>query len=1231
MMVTNYCAFRSQSSEWTGRWILGAVWIAMAMVLGAFPCGGPIDWIGLRATREGDTFVMRWSAESGATRVVWSANPHDPGSWRPVAGQGWDGVPANWQAAVRMDQPRAFFKLVADAPPRVAPSEVRVLVVDGHLRLEWSGAGDATGYVVSVGAGAMGPVRRITVPVGNVLELEGLEDGRWYTLSVAAVNPAGVGPDSAAVRARSGPQALVCGDVVLAHGGAAGRFEVSAAGATVILTGLGGDGGRFAGNADERGHFRISGVPPGVYQVDYFWQGIKGALPEALQLKGGAVLGPLPLAVADGEGLCGTVVLADGSAARCSLPEFKMDERSLLTAVLADGSRREFTPDGRGRWSLAGLGALDYPLTLKATFLNETVSLEVRRPPSASAPIELRFTAKAPQEVRVRAFQDGREVTDLLPGVPVTFLAEVGDAGAVKLEPLWVAECNGNRVLATGNSFTHVFEQPVGPPQGATGGLGDPQDSGMVTVRVVPSLLEGTRVRLFEFHLIDWIKKAGCWSGTVTTWNPHSPQATAAGHPASVRLDHAGILPPSPTLATTTATSGGYFEMGIDPVNRAPYLLRIDKEDHMRFLWPYEFQLPEEGQYPVVPANVHAVSQGSEGIVIPHSSGGQVSFPAGSLYTTNFTVWNGDIVVRMVSFDPRQTNPLPPNPILQNGSTRRGIAPYGAFWLDVRTDGGLPLIPSTGATLRLRSSVTPSNPATMSTYLQSETTGYFEPWSTATRVGTNLYEIPLGRAGLFLIGNDQPLVELVFETDRSLNYPFDVLIGGWNSSGSVATDGYSLHPVTVQGPCRNNYGKLYVAHNSALRMGVIDLRHAPGRHHAVISPVSAAVDPVNKPLIIRKVVVPSTTPSTPPAVAGHWVRFSLADTEPALKSHPADTTVNAITGADHFLSRGGVNSASEAAQYYAKIKAPATLSAWRAANGLPTRFGDPLPGVAATDYATAYYYNLGDLGFARAQTMRVRESSYDCQPDVAFAVTNYESLEDARCGRGPVATVCMDHSARVDQGEFVPKRYTRFYVYGSNGQLLQEANLDGAGLKAVPNLCVICHGGDFYSGGGTTNLGSKFLPFDLESYSFHPKFGIQHQELAAMNAAVLKTSPTAAIKDLIHGWYGTTNPNLNPTAFNQTHVPSAPALSWSADPALYSHVFKPSCRICHISRNSGSSVQFDSYGALQSYGFGKYSANTSLQMPHAQRTWGGYWGSRCSSLLAFLVNDMPTLLDNAGP
>ena len=130
-------------------------------------------------------------------------------------------------------------------------------------------------------------------------------------------------------------------------------------------------------------------------------------------------------------------------------------------------------------------------------------------------------------------------------------------------------------------------------------------------------------------------------------------------------------------------------------------------------------------------------------------------------------------------------------------------------------------------------------------------------------------------------------------------------------------------------------------------------------------------------------------------------------------------------------------------------------------------------------------------------------------------------------------------------------------------------------------------------------------------------------------AGVLKTAPTSATADLIIGWYAASNPMLNPLNYNQNYVPSAAGLSWSANPGLYSNFFKQSCRVCHNSRDISTSVQFASLADFTSWGYGHYQACVGLDMPHAQRTWSGYWGSRCSVNLGFSVQDMPTNLGTA--
>lgn len=1186
----------------------------------------------LRGERTGNQFVLRWHAASGSTQLVWAPVLDNSSAWQIVPGQVPDSEPDTWQAAFEMIPPKAFFKIVPAIAP-VAPPNFRLVSTDGIFRLEWDSTCDASGYVVYIGTSAnVDPanyLQSLTLGQVNSLEVDGLTAGQTYFITVAATNFSGQSPIAPALSGVFGPQGIVSGHAVQGFDLTNNQhFDIDAPGATVMLVNSGDPASPpISGVADDNGQFRIRHVPPGIYFVNYQWNGVTGALPEALNVPaGGAPLSPLEIPVgpqppSPDQTLIGTLTLSTGDAARCDLPEFGIASRSFVSASLASGATVEVMPDRNGRWALTDLPVGSFPLTLTGTYNGLQVQAAINNPPTTLSPVNIQFTEALPKTLRITAWQNGVEVMEAQPGIPVTFQAEIDNPDQLPLDPHWIAEFNGQRLLSTKGSATFTFDQADGP---TAEGLGDPQDSGLVRVHFLPACYASVDFLPLDIAIVNWVRFRGCWSGVAATWNSASPNVTGSGHPAVVSLSHNGLG--SPNIVNTTTTAGGYFEINTDPVSNAPYLIRVDKDDHMRFLWPFEFQAPKEAQFCVVPAEVSTLSQGASPLVINHASGSKLTLPPNSLLDPANVPWTGNIVVRMVSFDPRLTNPLPPNPEMRVGANRRGIAPYGAAWIDIRSDTNVPLTPTAAATLDIYSSNTPSSPATMATYQQNESTGYFEPWTVSTKTSSRHYVLSLGRSGLFLLGNDQPLVELVFEADRSLNYPFDVLIGGWNS---WLPNVHSIFPVTVQSNCRNSFGHIYVAHGYALQVSVIDVRHGPGRFHQTISPTSTPVEAVAKPLVIRKTIYPTVTPAVLPAIAAQWVRFSLADTEPNLKSLPTDTTVTAISSATHFLSRGGINTPADTAAYYAKINAPATLSAWRTLSGLPLRFGGALPGVSASDYSTAYYYNLGDLGFARAQTMRVKTSGLDGQPDVAYAVTNYETLEDARCGRGPVATVCMDYSSRIDTGSVTPSRYTRFYVYGSNGALLDCANLDGAGLKCVPNLCVTCHGGDFYTAGNSPDLGSRFLPFDLESYTFHPKYGAQLPELAAMNGGVLKTAPTSATADLIIGWYAASNPMLNPFYYNQNYVPTAAGVSWSAASSLYSNVFKQSCRVCHNSRETGPGIQFASFADFSGFSYGHYAACNSLQMPHAQRTWSAFWGSRCSANLGFSVQDMPTNLGTA--
>jgi len=107
-------------------------------------------------------------------------------------------------------------------------------------------------------------------------------------------------------------------------------------------------------------------------------------------------------------------------------------------------------------------------------------------------------------------------------------------------------------------------------------------------------------------------------------------------------------------------------------------------------------------------------------------------------------------------------------------------------------------------------------------------------------------------------------------------------------------------------------------------------------------------------------------------------------------------------------------------------------------------------------------------------------------------------------------------------------------------------------------------------------------------------------------------------------------PLANSNVFNLNYVPTTPSGGWTGNPGLYNNVFKYSCRVCHISRDSTGSFQFDSLSKLTNSFYGYGPVCSSLSMPHSQRTWGVFWGSRgANNLGASGVPNMPTLIGTA--
>ena len=270
-----------------------------------------------------------------------------------------------------------------------------------------------------------------------------------------------------------------------------------------------------------------------------------------------------------------------------------------------------------------------------------------------------------------------------------------------------------------------------------------------------------------------------------------------------------------------------------------------------------------------------------------------------------------------------------------------------------------------------------------------------------------------------------------------------------------------------------------------------------------------------------------------------------------------------------------------------------TLDGWRTVNG----FGPP--------QALAIYVNANDLGFGRRMSMR-----RDDDHRIAFYVENYCSADAALdpLKKGLLATVAMELSSPDDDPSAQP--FIKFFTYGVAGARLDCIDLDGRGVKFQPELCTPCHGGRAAGGyapsGG--NLGARFIPFDLDSFDYSPRPDLsraaQESQFRELNRAVLDADqrlyqPSAAIKELIEGWYG--GQGLPRTTFDSSFVPNG----WLQDPSLYDAI-RHGCRGCHaqtaLPLNSLEQFRLLSNGVRQ-------LVCEDGQMPLARRTFERFWTS----------------------
>ena len=323
-----------------------------------------------------------------------------------------------------------------------------------------------------------------------------------------------------------------------------------------------------------------------------------------------------------------------------------------------------------------------------------------------------------------------------------------------------------------------------------------------------------------------------------------------------------------------------------------------------------------------------------------------------------------------------------------------------------------------------------------------------------------------------------------------------------------------------------------------------------------------------------------------------------------------------------FLTFKEVGTQAQAAGYYATVdpnNLRTTLGAWWSTNGF-TLGADGFPNNAVR----TSYLNNNDLGSGR-------DMYFLQHPDGTMAayVTNYglfdqnpDNAQLAADRTSPNATVAMEYSPVEGQGT---TRIVKFFVFAGNGNGAAAARqpgaeLDGFGLKFVPNLCLNCHGGTFYPANpaaptfAEVNMQAAFRELDIATYKFPggrltanaaEKDAFKQQNLIVKGLNTGDALTRQAIKDLITGWYaGGTSDQDN------TYTPSG----WVGSPqqGLYHDVVANSCRTCHIafvsSENAGG-LNWNRYDQLR----GRHDFLKSFvlcedrYMPHAVITYRNFW------------------------
>jgi mono/diheme cytochrome c family protein len=389
-------------------------------------------------------------------------------------------------------------------------------------------------------------------------------------------------------------------------------------------------------------------------------------------------------------------------------------------------------------------------------------------------------------------------------------------------------------------------------------------------------------------------------------------------------------------------------------------------------------------------------------------------------------------------------------------------------------------------------------------------------------------------------------------------------------------------------------------------------------------------------------------------------------------------SASAVTGPNNFLlfpnpqvqADGSLqtNSTAYAQAYYAAIdptNAKDTLAKWKAANGFDSGTGTQVEVV---------FGDVRDLGYGRRMIARqnidgsiaavVENYLVGAVVNYVFSTLNLDAavLQDRRWHDNTNA-IEFSPAPGVIPGPGCVGCFAKFFNFdaatGNRGLAVQ---LDGRGDKAMPGVCLSCHGG---RGDALTPPGAggqplfplvsnpvlmqrgdaegRMMPLEVDTFAFSTTAGLtradQEAALKTLNGMVLCAYPRPAAApvsaedacrrvasatewqgtaaDLIKNAYG--GNGLPNATYSDTFVPAG----WLGQESLYANVVAPACRACHLVRGYGTQSDIDLNTFAKFQGFADRTRAHVIDrgnMPLAKIVFQDFWASptRVELLGAFL-------------